>query len=259
MTTWIVGDIHGCAEEFGQLIDHLDLGAHDTLVSCGDLFHRGPDPAGVLDLMIRTGAKFILGNHERAILKRTAMDPKRADGSDRLPLRQNFPAIDAEDLEGDGHESCRLPAERRRELLIFLQKHHGYFLRHSDLEGSPLTADGRPWAVVHAGVVAGRPLDQHSPFELTRLQRLESRGHPRWYDVYEGAELILYGHNSNSLPRARERGGRMTTLGLDTGCVYGGALTAYSPELDEFVRIEARGGLRSDSRHRPRPVSPRSQ
>ena len=239
MTTWIVGDIHGCAEEFGNLIQRLALTGDDTLVSCGDLFHRGPDPAGVMDLMLESGAKFILGNHERTILKRIALDPHQADASDRAPLRDHFPPIDAEDLDGDGHQSCLVPEERRRELLVFLQGHSGYYLRHTDLEGSPLTADGRGWTVVHAGVRPDRLLEDHTPFELTRMTRLEQRGRPWWYEAYAGEELILYGHSSSSLPKAQHRNGRVATLGLDTACVYGGALTAYSPELDEFVRIAA--------------------
>ena len=239
MTTWIVGDIHGCAQELGTLIEHLELGEQDTLVSCGDLFHRGPDPVGVMDLLIESKARFILGNHERMVLKRVGLAPAESDGSDRPPLREHFPPIDAEDLAGDGDRPCHVQAERRRDLLVFLQGHSGYYLRHTDIEGAGETHDGRGWCVVHAGLDPKKPVEDNSPFELTRTRRLEVRGHPWWYECYQGEDLILYGHSSDRLPNARHFRGRMLTLGLDTACVYGGALTAYAPELDRFVRIPA--------------------
>ncbi len=40
-------------------------------------------------------------------------------------------------------------------------------------------------------------------------------------------------------PRVVRLGGRLVALGLDTGCVYGGRLSAYSPELDAFERVPA--------------------
>jgi serine/threonine protein phosphatase 1 len=239
MTTWIVGDIHGCAEELGRLLDQLGLGAADRLVSCGDLFHRGPDPAGVMDLLRAARAEFILGNHERVVLQRVGLAPAQADASDRPPLREHFPPLDFEDLAGDGGRECRVPAERRRELLVFLQGHAGYFLRNTDLEGAARTTDGRDWCVVHAGVHPDKSLEEHSPFELTRIRRLERHGRPWWFERYAGDALVLYGHSSARLPSARRVCGRTLTLGLDTACVYGGALTAYAPELDEFVRIPA--------------------
>ena len=239
MTTWIVGDIHGCAEELGRLLDQLALGPDDRLVSCGDLFHRGPDPAGVMDLLREARAPFILGNHERKVLQRVGLAPQRADAADRPPLREHFPQLEFEDLDGDGHRPCNAPAERRRELLVFLQEHSGYYLRDRDLAGAGPTLDGRPWVVVHAGVHPQKRLEEHTPFELTRIRRLDQRRKPWWFERYDAEPLVLYGHSHARLPQARRARGRLTTLGIDTGCVYGGALTAYAPELDEFVRIPA--------------------
>jgi serine/threonine protein phosphatase 1 len=241
MTTWIVGDIHGCADELAELIGRLGIGDGSRLIACGDLFHRGPDPAGVMDLLTACDARFVLGNHERAVLRRVHLDPRRADGSDRPPLREHFPPIDEDDLRGDGDRPCLVPAERRRDLLVFLQRHSGYFLHSRDLPGAPRTADGRDFLVVHAGLDPGIPLEENDPFDLTRMRHIDRKGRRWWYEAYDGDDLVLYGHSSNPLPRAHRVGGRLRTLGLDTACVYGGALTAYSPELDEFVRVPAAG------------------
>ncbi|MBC8329836.1 MAG: metallophosphoesterase, partial [Planctomycetes bacterium] len=68
--TWIVGDIHGCAEELAELIDGLQLGPEDRLISVGDLYHRGPDPLGVARLLVAAGAEIVLGNHEHVLLRK---------------------------------------------------------------------------------------------------------------------------------------------------------------------------------------------
>ena len=93
--------------------------------------------------------------------------------------------------------------------------------------------------VVHAGVHPEKHLEEHTPFELPRIRHLDQRRRPWWFERYAGEPLVLYGHSFARLPQARRVRRRLATLGVDTGCVYGGALTAYAPELDEFVRIPA--------------------
>ena len=233
MTTWVIGDIHGCSEELSQLLERLDLGANDQLVCVGDLFHRGPDPTGVMDLLQAAGAIFVLGNHEHKVLERCGLAPRST--SDRPALRTQFPDIESDDLRGDGRRRCEVPAERRADILRFLQEHKGYWLDSHTIDGAGQTPDGRNWYVVHAGVEPGRHPSE-SPLEsLTRARRVKGQGSPFWYERYEGPELVLFGHTPGKIPRARMYGGRLVALGLDTACVYGGALTAYSPELDQVV------------------------
>ena len=65
-----VGDVQGCATE---LCDLLDVAGFERqrhrLAMCGDLINRGPDSAGVLDLVRRLDALTVLGNHELALLE----------------------------------------------------------------------------------------------------------------------------------------------------------------------------------------------
>jgi hypothetical protein len=239
MATWVVGDIHGCAEELARLVERLQLAPGDRLVSVGDLFHRGPDPVGVMQILRRLRAPFVLGNHELAVLRRVGLAPSSLDVADRPPVRLEFPALDEEDLAGDGGTRCGVAPERRLDMLVFLQQHSGFLLRHSALEGAGPTCDGRAWCAVHAGLQPRLPPERNSIRDLTALRRLSSRGHPWWYEDYEGPELILFGHTPSELPRIHARRGRTLAIGLDTGCVYGGKLTAYSPELDEFRAVSA--------------------
>jgi hypothetical protein len=239
VTTWILGDVHGCAEELECLLARLALGPGDRLLSVGDLFHRGPDPAGVLDLCEAAGAGFILGNHAHAVLARAGLAPARADGSDRPPRRAAFPPLEPADLAGDGRRILNAPRERLADFLLFLQGHRGYFLEHAGVAGAGPTRDGRPWRIVHANLPSKRPLQEARPEEFFSLRRSGLR-RGFWYDHDLGPELTIYGHVPDHEVKRRVVGGALVALGLDTGCVYGGSLTAYAPELARFESVRAR-------------------
>jgi len=240
MSTWIVGDIHGCSAELETLIGKLQLGPGDTLLSVGDLFHRGPDPIGVLDLIEEAKGRFILGNHELRVLERFDLAPGQTDSSDRPAWRQEFGEIEAEELAGDGRRPCAVLPERRADVLRFLQKHSGFYLENTDIEQAGPTRDGRAWCAVHAGLIPGRHPASVDIEDLVSVRRLSSRGKPYWYEVYNGPVLVLFGHTHSKIPRSRRSGGKLVALGLDTGCVYGGKLSAYCPELDELVQVDAK-------------------
>src|SRR4051812_14165764 len=63
-----VGDIHGCYQEFEEMIGRLELVPGDRLVLLGDLINRGPDSLKVIDLARQTNALSLLGNHELRLL-----------------------------------------------------------------------------------------------------------------------------------------------------------------------------------------------
>lgn len=247
MTTWIVGDVHGCADELSQLVDLLRLGPDDEFVSVGDLVHRGPDPAGVCAILAERGARFVLGNHEHVVLKRAGLAPRTLDGKDAPIAPTRLPDLESEDLDGDGRQPCLVEEERRPEVLRYLVQHSGFALRGRDLRGDPRTQDGREFVVVHAGRTPGVALERDSIQALTSMRRVEGPGRPWWYEGYAGPELVLFGHTPSPLPRAWRRDGKLVALGLDTGCVYGGMLTAYAPELDEFVTVKARRAYAGNS------------
>lgn len=234
MATWIVGDIHGCSRELAELIGTLGLGQGDTLVSCGDLFHRGPDPMGVLEILRGMDAKFILGNHERAILERYGLVPES-------PLHKvpDIPPSHELDLAGDGRRPLLAPLGREREFVEFLMRSSGYWLGSRNLQAAGPTPDGRDWLTVHAGLESGLPIQRQRPEHLVSLRRLPLPGRPWWYEDWRGPELVIFGHTPSRVPRVHRVDGKLVALGIDTGCVYGGALTAYCPELDVMRHVRA--------------------
>ena len=233
-STWVLGDIHGCAEELGELLEGLALGPDDRLISVGDLYHRGPDPVGVMDLLAGVeNFSLVLGNHELAMLRRNGMEGELSDGSDFKPLPEGIETLAPELLLGDGGTPIGdIPSSRSADLVRFLEGRPFY------LEGE--TAN-RPWWVVHAGVIPGRKPQDCTPFQLARLRRLgDDSGAPFWYEVHEGPRLVLFGHTPSKFPRTRFSGDSLVALGLDTGCVYGGCLTAWRLEDEEFHTVPAK-------------------
>ena len=66
MQTLVIGDIHGCYEEFQSLLDKAGLTDEDSIVSVGDCVDRGPNTPAVLKFFQEEpDAKLIMGNHER--------------------------------------------------------------------------------------------------------------------------------------------------------------------------------------------------
>jgi hypothetical protein len=64
--TLLVGDVHGCADELGEL---LTLVAPSRVILLGDLFTKGPDPLGVWNLVEDWEAEAVLGNQDIDVLE----------------------------------------------------------------------------------------------------------------------------------------------------------------------------------------------
>jgi hypothetical protein len=196
--TIIIGDVHGCPIELEELLEAVQFTATDRLYFVGDLVGRGPDSLGVLAKVRELQAIAIQGNHERRLL---------------------------EVHEG---ESCgrraRLGPSHRRLLTNFSPADW------ATMAAMPLyvTLPEHALAIVHAGIDPSLPLERQDPWVLTHLRSFDATGTPThrdgdvsWATNYQGPVHIVFGHNAI-------RGLQLcpAATGLDTGCVYGGSLSA---------------------------------
>jgi hypothetical protein len=203
--TIIVGDVHGCRRELEQLLDRVAFSAGDRLVFVGDLVARGPDSLGVLDVARRSGALVVRGNHEQKLVAWRDARIARLRGEDAREVKL-----------GPIHAAL---AEQLRPVDWSLLETSLYWL---DLPEHGVR-------VVHAGVQPGLPIDRTKPATLMRIRTLASDGRPDrdggsgvlWGARYTGPPHVVFGHNA--APGLQLH--RWAT-GLDTGCVYGGRLTA---------------------------------
>jgi calcineurin-like phosphoesterase family protein len=201
--TIIIGDVHGCREELEGLLDRVAFTSGDRLVFVGDLVARGPDPLGVLDVARTTGALVVRGNHEQKILE-------WRDARERWIRREAAPKPPIGRLHRDLARSLR-PVDwtlvATSKLWIDLPEHG---IR-----------------VVHAGIDPGVSFERQNPETLLRIRTVQALDRPRgkrhvlWGTRYAGPPHIVFGHNAAPGLQLHP-----WATGLDTGCVYGGRLTA---------------------------------
>jgi hypothetical protein len=197
--TLIVGDVHGCLDELHRLLDHVGVTSSDRVCFVGDLVGRGPSSAGVLACARGLDAAVVQGNHEHKLL-----------------------AL----LEGEGAtRGERAPSGRMRRIGAELSPADWVFLARL-----PLWIDlaDKSVRIVHAGLVPGTPLERQEPRWLMNLRGIDVAGAPSdqrgtrpWAASYRGPPHVVFGHNA-----LRHVQIHPWATGLDTGCVYGGALTA---------------------------------
>lgn len=211
MRTIVVGDVHGCLDELQMLMTRVGRGEADRVVLVGDLVAKGPDSQGVLHWARESGAEAVLGNHDNHVLR--ALDGDATVKTHHREVARSLAPPEAAWL-------------RARPLWIRL-----------DGEGV-----GAPHLVVHGGLVPGVPLEAQSRDHLLNLRSIDSEGRPSkrldgtpWAASWPGPERVVFGHDAI---RGLQR--HPFATGLDTGCVYGRALTALVLPAGDLVSVPAR-------------------
>ncbi|HLU45546.1 MAG TPA: polynucleotide kinase-phosphatase [Natronosporangium sp.] len=230
----IIGDVHGCRPELEQLLTTLGWqlerdaqgrpvsATHPqgrTAVFVGDLVDRGPDTPGVLRLvmgMVEAGtALCVAGNHEQKLLNH---------------LRGRKVRI-SHGLAESIAQLAEQPAEFTERLVPFLDG----LISHYVLDGGQLV-------VAHAGLKEeyhGRSSGRVRAFALygDTTGETDEYGLPvryPWARDYRGSAMVVYGHTPTLEPEWVNN-----TICIDTGCVFGGQLTALRYPEHELVSVPA--------------------
>lgn len=210
MSVLVIGDVHGCADELEEL---LQRAAPDRVVLVGDLFTKGPDPAGVWRIIRDNPVEAVLGNHDDHLLRLIDRGRVGNSGAHRTLAR-----LDQADPDWEGW-----------------------------VRRLPLFSQVANFVVVHAGLHPSGDI-KRTKREMALLMRrwpTEEDHQPLWWQVYEGASNVVFGHDARRGYVRRDRDGQPWLVGLDSGCVYGGQLTGYFPERDAVVQVQARRPYKS--------------
>lgn len=228
---WVLGDVHACARPFERLVRAIRFDpARDVLWSAGDLVNTGPHPAETLRLWRDLEGRAVLGNHDVYALRAFAGTvPRHPDRLDPL-----FAAPDAPEL---------LARLRAQPLLVRLAPdvllvHAGLHPRWSDPEAilGAAGAHDDAWLAREETTFATRVRCCREDGTRTKHVGPPSGCPPpfrAWDAFYRGPDRVVHGHWAW---RGFHRSGLV--LGLDSGCVYGGKLTAWCLEEDRVVQTD---------------------
>jgi len=238
-----IGDVHGCADELEELLenlgyvyashappDGLPFGscwyAHRTrkAIFVGDLVDRGPrilDTMKTVMNMVAMGAAMCVpGNHDMKLLKKlNGRDVQITHG-----LSNTLAEIEALDAEGRTY---------------FIKETKSFL---DNLVSHYVLDDGKV-VVAHAGMkeeMQGRGSGKVRDFALygETTGETDEFGLPvryNWAAEYRGQSMVVYGHTPIPEPEWLNR-----TINIDTGCVFGGKLTALRYPEKEFVSVPAK-------------------
>jgi serine/threonine protein phosphatase 1 len=225
LRVYAVGDIHGCPARLAGLHRQIadDLAARPVasaqVIHIGDYVDRGPDSAGVIDLLLRpfphAGDGFgplvinLMGNHEdmmlRALQKEETAPLWLANGGDATL------------------ESWAVPLKARaREWAALLPAPHIGFAR-----SLPLMHTAGGYVFVHAGVRPGIAINRQSRLDMLWIREP--------FLSHDGAlpAVVVHGHTPAAEPVVRPN-----RIGIDTGACMGGALTCLVLEADSMAFLE---------------------
>jgi protein phosphatase len=227
----IIGDIHGCYDELTELLEKMeyavDRGSHSAIppagrraVFLGDLCDRGPANVSVLRLvmnMVESGSALCVpGNHDVKLLRKLrGNDVKMTHGLD----------LTVKELEQEPQEFI----DKAMQFIDGLVSH--YVLDQGKLvvshAGLSEKFHGRSSGRVRGFCLYGDTTGETDEFGLpVRLN---------WAEEYRGKALVVYGHIPSSEARSLNN-----TICIDTGCVFGGKLSAYRYPEGELVEVHAK-------------------
>ncbi len=208
--TLFIGDVHGCYEEMMQMFDVLHYTpGEDEVYFTGDLINKGPDSLRVVQEVSKGKFHCVMGNHEAHLLQRL-----------KTP-EENW-------------------TEKDKRRLVALKDP---FWIAGVVEKWPLWIDLPKALLVHAGLEPGKTrLEDMDPNVLLSVRTWDGKGEvlnaptdPAWFECVTWPKLVVFGHWA-----AKGLVNRPGFRGLDSGCVYGKSLSAYSLEEDRLYSVPAK-------------------
>lgn len=229
---FIIGDVHGMADELRRLVHELKPVSGDRFMFLGDLVDKGPESLDVIAIVqglmaAHPGSGSLCGNHEASALALEAKATKAGTWAGIAKAAKEPWMMKAASDDFEFLSTLPLyirPFANKDTLLVHGGLFPAYFDKYS---GLPELSDN--W---HKG--GGKQMDRARRFLRVRHvhrvtgdmvtlgdESAETQPWAEWYDGREG--FVFYGHEP-------QRSGvplwKRTSMGLDTGAVFGGRLTA---------------------------------
>jgi protein phosphatase len=231
----IIGDVHGCFDELLTLLQKLDYSvvppatpkdqfqvSHPEgrrIIFLGDLVDRGPATPAVLRLAmdtVATGIAFCVpGNHDTRLLRKLS----GKNVSLTYGIAESLAQLESE------------PADLKERITTFINAMISHYVLDDGKlvvahAGLPATMHGRGSRAVREFALYGETTGETDEF-----------GFPiryNWAADYRGPAMVVYGHTPTPEPTWLNH-----TINIDTGCVFGGNLTALRYPENQIVSVPA--------------------
>lgn len=206
---FIVGDVHGCFQEFLELLNKLNYKTEThRLILTGDIINRGPFSFKMLKWVKDNQIEMVRGNHEQAFLSCVEKN------------NWPFPLLK------------QLKEEMKGELAFWVKW----------LSNLPFYIEEKDFLVVHAGLIPQKNIQNSDPYLLMNIRTWDGQGkdiknekNPAWYNFYKSKKLVVYGHWAKQGLKIRDN-----TIGLDSACVYGNKLSGLLLPEKRIFQVPAR-------------------
>lgn len=279
MSTYCIGDLHGCYDEFIKLLDTIKFDdKKDTLLLTGDLLGRGPQPLETLNtvLELRDCIHAVLGNHDLNFLA-------ICEGANKAKPRDNLEAVlNAPNLDDilRFYYSCPL---------LYLDNDNHIALSHAGIypawdilqaqkiskEVSKVLKDPLRRSVLLYNMYKDSPVNYQEQDQGLRRWRFAFNAFTRMRLCDKQLNLD-YGHSSTTVdnaekenlypwfnfspqPRYKKKNYKIVfghwaalnakcnkenIIALDTGCVWGGSLSCWCADNDRTYKVKSLGHLK---------------
>ena len=210
--TFAIADIHGCLEKLEDLITKISPGQDDHIIFLGDYIDRSANPKKVIDFLIELSANvsctFLRGNHENMFLEFLEYGTNKTIFFANGGLRTIDSYVQPHPFSTHVQVARALP-EAHRDFYAGLKWYH----------------EDQGYIYVHAGVKPGVAMHLQDRRDLIWIRD------EFIFSTTGLEEKVIFGHTPFARPLLKP-----DKIGIDTGAVYGGCLTAVQLPEEVFIR-----------------------
>lgn len=231
-----MSDLHGCYQEYLEMLDKINFGDDDTLYILGDVVDRGPYPIDILkDMMKRKNIIPILGNHDfmaYQLLKKLNVEITEENVDSYL--NENTILMFMNWIQDGGlstfQQFKQLSKEEKQDILNYFQE----FLLYEQV-----TVQHKNYVLVHAGL---NHFEENKPLENYDLT--DFLFHRTNYDkTYYKDKYLVTGHTPTVLIRDDKQAliyQKHHHIAIDCGCTFGKRLACFCLDNQQIFYVEAK-------------------
>lgn len=235
---YVISDIHGCYDEYMELLEKINFSDEDELYILGDVVDRGPEPMKVLqDMMNRPNVIFIMGNHDfimYTMMKRFAVEITEENCEKQLTA-ENLMEYHLWMQDGGQVTAAqfrKLSVSEKADMLDYLSEASIYeTIEHDDKE----------YILVHAGLADFSPEKSLDEYELYDFLEERTDYSKRYYP--DENKYLVTGHTPTiyidgwEKPEVYRKHGH---IAIDCCCVGGGKLAAFCIETGQVTYVNGK-------------------